>query len=431
MAQDTTKADAVLQDHYLPLFQEMVNQRAIMLFGYTPDELEAGFGTANASKGETMDYRGIVRDADQFEFAGRKWVWAAHVGRNESGTMRSLEGATLPTPGEQKYEDFNGTLKYAVKQIEISGFAMEIAERNAAVFVNLLTGETEGVTNDLRKDLNRQAYGNETGALCSITADGANTVTVDSVQYLRVGMYVDAVDSNDDSVDMSNRKITAINQSTKVVTYDGANVDLATDSSVKLCVTGNWKKELTGLESITNSTTYPNLFGVNASTAGNEWWQSVRVDGGAGTFDEDLAQQLLDQVGESGYETELIITTRGIRRRYVNTLKAQKRWNDGNAGKLHGGFKYIDFNDYPMIYDDTAPKGKTWFIRPSDFVWIWLNNNDFRWLNRDGRILRKVESPDQDQWRATIYRYNELAVKRRNCQGQMYNLADDSARVLT
>lgn len=428
MAQDTTKADAVLQDHYLTLFQEMVNQRAIMLFGYTPEELEAGFGTANASKGETMNYNGIIRDADQFEFAGRRWVWAAHVGRNESGTMRALEGATLPTPGEQKYEDFNGTLKYAVKQIEISGFALEVAERNAAVFVNLLTGETEGVTNDLRKDLNRQCYGNSTGALCAVTADGSNTVTVDSVQYLRVGMYVDFIDSTDDSVDATNRKITAINQSTKVVTYDGADGTFTTDH--RLCVVGNWKKELTGLEQITNSTTYPSLFGVDASVAGNEWWQSNRVDGSGGNFDEDLAQQLLDQCGESGYETELIITTRGIRRRYVNTLKAQKRWNDGNAGKLHGGFKYIDFNDYPMVYDDQAPKGKTWFLRPSDLVWIWLNNNDFRWLNRDGRILRKVESPDQDQWRATIYRYNELACKRRNGAGQMYNLADDAARVI-
>jgi hypothetical protein len=33
----------------------------------------------NAAGGETMDYRGISRDADQVEFAGRQWVIALHT----------------------------------------------------------------------------------------------------------------------------------------------------------------------------------------------------------------------------------------------------------------------------------------------------------------------------------------------------------------
>ena len=70
------------------------------------------------------------------------------------------------------------------------------------------------------------------------------------------------------------------------------------------------------------------------------------------------------------------------------------------------------------------------FLRPQDYLWIWLNNNDFRWLQRDGKILRKVEYPvDKDNWRATVYRYNDLGNFRRKTQGMIFNLADDAAKV--
>jgi hypothetical protein len=141
--------------------------------------------------------------------------------------------------------------------------------------------------------------------------------------------------------------------------------------------------------------------------AGNEYWKAKQVDGGNATFDEDRAAAAR-QIGAEGWETELILTTRGIRRRYVNTLKAQKRWNDANAGTMHGGFKYIDYNGFPLVFDDDCPKQHMFFIRPDDFMWVNLNGNDFRWMNRDGAILRKVENPDQDAYKATLYKYCDL-----------------------
>src|SRR5262245_59110214 len=108
MAQDTTQADAILKNYYLPVLREMINQRALLLFGYTPDELGRGAGSMNAADGEDMGYRGISRDATKVEFAGRKWVFTAHTKRNEGGTMRDETGAgaVLPAPGQQGWEDF-------------------------------------------------------------------------------------------------------------------------------------------------------------------------------------------------------------------------------------------------------------------------------------------------------------------------------------
>jgi hypothetical protein len=425
VAQTTAQADAILQNYYLPVVREMVNQRAVLLFGYSPAELDAGMGKANAVSGETMDYRGISRDADQVQFAGRQWVIAVHTSRNESGTARA-EGGTLPTPGQQGWADLIDKIKKLYKQIQITGFALEVSERSVGSYVRLLEAETVGAVNDLRKDLNRQAFGDQRGTLCQITADGANTVTVDNLQYLRVGMFVDIVNQSTDAVLASNRQITAINTSTRVVTYNGADVAAVAGTHV-LAVEGNWKLEINGLRNITRSDLTQNftLHGIDSSVAGNEYWKASQVDGGNVVFDEDVGQLLMDNIGAKGWDTNMVITTRGIRRRYVNTLKAAKRFNDGQSLKLHGGFTYIDYNGVPFLFDDDAPKQHMFFIRPEDFLWINLNGNDFRWMQRDGAILRKVENPDTDAYKATLYKYSDLGIVRRGSQGVIYNLADD------
>lgn len=433
MALDTAAADGALQNYYLPVVVEMINQRALLLFGYSPAELDAGMGHANAANGETINYGGIIKDAEAFEFAGRQWFFSAHTRRNESGTA-STEGGLIPLPGQQGYEDFTDTIRHFYKQIEITGYAMEISDRGVGRFLNLLEGETEGAINDARFSLNREAYGDQTGNLTEITADGANTVTVTSVQYLRVGMIVDLVNKSTDAILASARTITAISAA-NIVTYNGADVTAVAGTHV-VALTGNWKKEINGLRNIIgpDGAAYPTLHSVNGTTAGNEYWQGKVFDGVAATFDEDQGQQVLDRVSAEGWETELLITTRGIRRRYVNTLKAQKRFNDSMAGVLHGGFKTIDFNGVPLTIDDQCPKGYMFFLRPSDLLWFYLGGNDFRWLQRDGKILRMVLGAgalgeDKDNWRATLYRWHDLACKRRKTQALIKNLADDAATI--
>jgi hypothetical protein len=426
--QTTTAADQILQNYYLPVVREMVNQRAILLFGYSPAELESGSGSMNATEGETMDYRGISRDAEIVEFAGRQWVVAVHTGRNESGTARA-EGGTLPPAGQQSWNDLIDKVRKLYKQIQLTGFSMEVTERSVGAYLRLLEGETVGAVNDLRKDMNRQAFGDQSGILANITAKGTNTITVDSLQYLRVGMFIDFVNySTLAVVGTANVQITAIAPTTRVVTYSGADQSASITAGTHVpMLNGNAGLEINGLKKVMRSDLSQNyvLHGIDSSVAGNEWWKAKQVDGQNTTFDEDVGQLLLDQIGAEGWETQMILTTRGIRRRYVNTLKAQKRWNDANAGTMHGGFKYIDYNGLPLVFDDDCPKQYMFFIRPDDFLWVQLNGNDFRWMNRDGAILRKVETTDLDAYKATLYKYCDLGVQRRKTQGAIFNLADD------
>lgn len=72
------------------------------------------------------------------------------------------------------------------------------------------------------------------GGLAKVTADGVNTVTVDSTAYLAVGQNIDTVSPSTGVASISNRQITGI--AGLVVTYNGADGTAAVNDVV--CITG-------------------------------------------------------------------------------------------------------------------------------------------------------------------------------------------------
>jgi hypothetical protein len=101
------------------------------------------------------------------------------------------------------------------------------------------------------------------------------------------------VDSTNDTVLATNRTLTAINATTKVVTYSGADATATTNH--RLCRTGNWKREIHGLGNLINNT--GTIHSVDSTAAGNEYWQSIVRANNGDPFNEDLGQQVLDAVG--------------------------------------------------------------------------------------------------------------------------------------
>lgn len=422
MTQNTANADAVLKNYYLGPIREQLNQKAVLMFAADDD------GEPRSSKGETFPFRGIAREAERIEYAGKKWIIPAHKSRNE-GLGAIDEGGTVPVAGQQGFEDLEDVLRHNLGAIEITRYAIRLSKRKPGSFISLLEAETEGLVKDLRKDLNRQGYGNQTGALAAVTADGSNTVTVDSVQYLRVGMRVDAINSTNDAVLFSNRSITAINATTKVVTYSGADATGTTDH--RLCRTGNWKKEIHGLGNLVGND--GTVHSVDSTAAGNEYWKSTMFSNSGNPFSEDLGQQVLDGIGGSGRgEVEIIITTRGIRRRYANTLKSEKRFTNADSVVLRGGFKAIMFNEYPMVFDDDCPKGTMWFLNTDALAWLYLPDGDlpgnWDWVDDDGAILTR-KADRTDAFEGYLAADHNLAVTERNLLGKISSLEDDAAGV--
>jgi hypothetical protein len=421
--QTTANADAILKEYYLGPIREQLNQKAVLMFAADDEE-----DNPEDSRSDVPDFRGIARESEGVEFAGREYVVPAHTSRNE-GVGARAETGTLPTAGQQGWTDLKDTIKHNYGVIRLTRYAIRLSNRNEGAFLKLLEGETKGLVRDIRKDVNRQAYGSQTGSLAAVTADGANTVTVDSVQFLRVNMVIDLVDSTNDTVLATARTITAINATTKVVTYSGA--DATATSNHRLCRTGSWKMEINGLGNIINNT--GTLHGVDSTAAANNWHKSIVKDGGGNQFSEDLGQQVIDGVGSGGNaEVELLITTRGVRRRYINTLKSQKRFNDRDAVTLRGGFKAILFNEMPLVFDDDCPKGNMYFLDMDSLMWIYLPNGDapgyWDWVDDDGAILSRA-TDRTDAFEGYLAADHDLGTGQRNGLGVINNLQDDAATV--
>jgi hypothetical protein len=315
----------------------------------------------------------IERDSTSIDHTGRRAIVPLHTGRNRGRGGRA-DGGTLPVAGTQTWQDAIIKMTYQYIGIEITDAAIEASTSNEGAFLNLLTAEMKGATNDFRKDMNRQLYGTGDGLLATLTAETASgkVLTVDSVQYLQVGDPVDLVVKSTGATTngVLATTIAARTPSEKKVELASA-VAGAVSTTYGLYISGDRSNEVNGLRNIVakNRT----LHEINSETAGNGFWNANIREAGTSesstaVIGESLFEQLIDDVGFSGQgEVEVILTTRGIRRRLADTYQSQKRFNDAQATKVHGGYTAIFVNEVPVIADDDAPRGWAFGLNKESF----------------------------------------------------------------
>src|ERR1035437_1463083 len=147
MATQTLAAfDAALKDLYVGPIVERLNQKKYLL-----DQIE--------------------RDADHIDHHGRRAVVPLHKNRNR-GRKSIADGGTLPTAGTQVILDAIVPIRYHTYGIELSDQVIEASKTNEGAFVSAIELESKGVATDMRKDMNRQAFGVGNGALCAPSVAG-------------------------------------------------------------------------------------------------------------------------------------------------------------------------------------------------------------------------------------------------------------------
>src|SRR4051812_46992724 len=191
--QTLATADALLKDLYRGPIIEQLNYKTYML-----DMIE--------------------RDGDSVDFTGRRAVFPVHSAPNFSPTSIA-DGGTLPTPGVQGYQDGIVNIKYHAGALELTDQAIKQATGNEGSFVNLLDNDSKKLGKDLRKQINRQVFRTGNGVITALSSSpaAANTFTVVSTQYLRVGSIVDIVTIANGTVRAAAVTITAINRTTKTL----------------------------------------------------------------------------------------------------------------------------------------------------------------------------------------------------------------------
>lgn len=356
------------------------------------------------------------------QVGGRYVTFPIKTRRNQGiGARNELEA--LPTAGQQGYAAARVGLKYLYGLVRLSGPTIELADSNYQAFASALDSEIDGLKTDLLVDQNRQVYGDGSGAIGVVTADGANSAVVKDVLYFQQDMQVDLIDGTtlanpSPTVKASNRKITAINVGTKTVTYDGADATAAAgDIFVR---TGNVNREWTGFNKIIQAT--GTLYNIDPTV--EPIWKA-NVDSNAGVnraLSEGLMILMVDTIRAQGGTVTAIFQNLGVRRAYFNLLSQQRKYV--NTKEFTGGFTGLAFTtdqgEVPVVVDIAAPYNKQFFVNEKELT--LYREKDWSFMDRDGSKWQRVIG--FDAYEATMYQYSELGCHRRNTHGQIQDITE-------
>lgn len=360
---------------------------------------------------------------------GRRAVLSLHVRRN-SGVGARGEGAALPSAGSQRYAEERVLLRYNYGRIEITGPTIRAMRSDEGSFIRALDSETEGVTNDLRRDVNRQLFGTSDGVIVVVGAGSTTTVitfatTATAVQkrQIEIGMLVDIGTASPFTSVGTAREVTATSATTFTVTPAFAVAPASADSVVRSGAggSGSAQKELTGLQTIVAASGA--LFNVDPST--EPTWVSY-VDSNSGTprqLTELLAAKTIHSVSiAGGVDFDMIITTDGVHRSYSTGLTALKR--SVNTMDLKGGYKALSVtaggNEIPLTWDRDAPGAKAFCLSTNRL--FEHQSSDWEWMDEDGAVLSRVSG--KDAYEAVLFKYHELTTDKRNAHGLISDLLE-------
>jgi hypothetical protein len=394
-----TVVDGVLKEVYEARIRDQLNNEAITL-----RRME------KTSEGVSHD-------------VGGKYVAFPIRTRRNHGVGARNENEALPDPRSQVYKAARINLAYLYGALSLTGQTMELADTNEQAFVSVMDAEIDGLKQTLVKDTNRQMYGSSDGALATATADGANTFTVASVQYLEVGMVIDVWDTTFATPRIQNRNITAI--STLTVTYDGADGTISNNDIVTR--TASQQREKIGFKQIIAAS--GQLYNVNPASE-PVWASTVDANGGVNrSLSEGLMIKVVDAVRTAGGGVPTVIfTSLGVRRAYFQLLSQQRRYNDTTS--FAGGFKGLKFEtdagDIPMISDYDAPPNKAWFVNEKQIK--LYEEKDWSFMNRDGSNWQRViqSSGNYDAYGAYLYKYCQVGTHQRNSHALLTDVSEAS-----
>lgn len=409
--QTLAAADAILKDLYVGPIVEQLNQKTYLL-----DQIE--------------------RDTDHIDHTGRRAVIPLHKNRNR-GRRSIADGGTLPKAGAQVYLDAIVALRYHIYAIELTDQLIEASKSAEGAFISGLTAETQGVAIDMRKDINRQAFGLGNGVLAKAlkTSKGTELKVQNEreMQYLQVGDVVDVLIESTGATtngvveaEITERKP----EESKVTLSKELAAELAAETYA-VYVSGNRSNEMDGLRNITENER--TLHSVNSATPGNAFWKAQTLAVGESAAKPAVAgessfEQLADKVGAQGNgDVEVFLTSRGVRRRLADSYQSQKRFNDAKAVDVHGGYSAIMVNEVPVVADDDAPLGFAFGFNKSALKWFEQTKPGWFEMENGGIFHLKVAGTGQFAaiWQAFFKWYAALGSVAPNRTGRLEFCSDE------
>lgn len=364
MAADLTTYDAILKETYAPAIVEQLQSRTILL-------------------------KRLKRSSKEIE--GREFIIPTHGRRNEGVGARGSTSTSLPTAGQEGYDNAVLTPKYLWGQIALQETLLDTTDKGiSSAFVKGMASEVKGMTTSIVVDTNRQLWNDGTGLLATLGVTSASvTIICTNTKYIRVNMYVDILVKSSGAVVATNRKVTTVTKNVSFI-IDGDTVTTGATHGVYRAgnKSGASNYELVGIQQIVVATGA--FEGLNPATAGQEYWAAqVRSGAVPGTPDpiSEVRMQTVyddvDQFSDAG-EVSLIASNYGARRAYFNLLQSMRRFQ--NTRTLEGGFEALEFNGKPFVIDKDCPASTIYFLDESHIKLYQLTPP--KWMDRDGTVLK-------------------------------------------
>ena len=386
---------------------------------------------------KTLDSSSVLADRIAKKIAqnvtGNSFVFSLHTGRNASALSGRTDYGTLPTADRQKYSTSTAAIKFSYGRFEVSGPTMAATKDNLGAYVDILSSEVDGLTRDSKRAFNRQLNGDGRDALAFwTTADNTTAATVDDSfgnnHVMFRGTFTgDLIDTdnttkNGDSIEFT---ISKTSTGTFEASWSAGSVSSSGDGDY-LVMEDTLGNQIMGISGIIDNgnPALGNLQSIDASTAGNEFWQAQVVGSMASAVSlsfEDM-QEVIDLIetesDSSASDIEFILFGHGVRRAYFQLCITERR--SVNTAELDGGWKGLEYNGLVMVADPLCRRQTMFFVNPKSMT--ILRTQDFDWMDKDGSYLNRVAN--KDAYEAVLYTYQNLVCLSRNSNGKLQGIIE-------
>jgi len=375
----------------------------------------------------------MVRRGPKRDVEGKTIVIPMWTGRHHGYGSRAEDG-DLPTAGSVGYRQANPTMRYHYLVVKITGPGIEAGKTDKGAFLRALNAELKGGLEGFLNDQNRQMFGDSSGILTKCLAGGPSTTvnldTADSwgVQYPEVGQSIDIEEFADGTNLAADRTISSINKTAGTMVISGAAVTTTTAHAVY--VAGNRNLENMGLlgmiyDGDPGDLQTSGVGSLQALAVATEPNWAAYVDDNGGVLRDVSISLLQDQIIEIdlasglGDEIGLIMCHHKTWKPYGLLLTPDRRYSH-NATKLEGGYRYLEFDGVPIMYDRHCQHNRMYFLNRNHLA--IYEQTPIEWSAREGHILKWVTG--KDGWQAFLHWYAQFVCTRRNAFGVLQDLKE-------
>lgn len=339
----------------------------------------------------------VKQNREDVRWEGAAVIVHLHKSRNYSGVKSTGESGPLGDAGSQGTAQLSVPIRDVKGRFGVTLELIKSTENSPGAVVPALQLEMKRLLKDIERQRNRMLFGFGQGTL-AVSSTGAASATQDTKdpggvvgtvnpnRYIKVGMKLAATDGTTirgirtvDSITDGNTIV--LNSTVTTTTGDFFQLGVRQSSTDY----DSHNKEPMGLLGIIDGTTYVStIFGLNRSSAGNEYFKSG-VNASTGIISEDLLYRLIDNQEEiSGKMVDVGFCHKSFIREYWKLTQAERRYStDAQLANPDAG---VNMKAKPVFggvlrfeADKDAPYGVLLAAAQENLFVIYMDEGD--WVN--------------------------------------------------